>query len=105
MDSDTMYCACAITLSLMRDLGVSGRLWPSPCPDDDEAITEARASKEGLPLPLVAGLTTADDDDDDAATARLSLFPPFTLWLWLLVVLTELSALLPLLLFSLGDSG
>ena len=93
----------------MRDRGVSG----SPWPDDD--VNDARASIEGRPpLPLMVVLVTgrSEDDDADIAVGRLSAplpFPPFIdmlrlrVWL-LLVVLTELSALL-LLLFSLGDSG
>ena len=47
----TIICLC-ITLSLIRDLGVSG----SPCPDED--VIDGRANNEGRPLlpPLVAGL-------------------------------------------------
>ena len=96
----------------MRDRGVSGSPCPSPCPDDD--VIDARASIEGRPLVVVLVLIAgrSDDDDADIAVGSLSpvlLFPPLMVMLrlrvWLLlVVLTELSALL-LLLFSLGDSG
>ena len=65
----------------MRDRGVNGRASPCPCPDDDD-VTEARASREGLPL-LVTGLTEEDVDDDGAVADTVSStnFPPLMLWL------------------------
>ena len=99
----------------MRDRGVNGRASPWPCPDDDD-VTEARASREGLPLALLVAGLTEDMDDDGAVADRVSStnFPLLMLWLlsgWaraaaMMLVLPALPTLpLMLLLFSLGDSG